>query len=161
MKNFKSFLINCGTIILSILTIVFLSQGYVKWTALGRDYYTSGFKYIDFSSTDTRRDMTAFANVFVLILAMLLIIFAFVSLLKDCGAVKMSKKANKVIACFEAILAVITLIFTTVALGCLASIVGELGATWGLGWAVIANLIVSVLILVLSFMSVVNANKRK
>ena len=161
MKNLKLFLINCGVILLSVLTLVFLSQGYEKWTLLGKDIYASGYDMIDFGSNDGRADMTALSNILVIVFVSLLIIIAIFNILKDCGVIKIGKKANKVVAFIEVAVAALAVVFTVVALGCVASLVGEMGSAFSVGWALIVNLVISVFIAVFAVASLLGANKRK
>ena len=83
-----------------------------------------------------------------------------INFLSDINAIKLGKKATKVISGLNLCLAVVTFAVSVIALGCIASIASEIGIA-SVGWALIVNLIVSALMLVLAISAVACANKRK
>ena len=155
MKNAKLILTNCGLIILSILTLVFLSQGYVKilWG------YSSGYDTIDFDANENRLIMTAISNLIITIIACLIIIVAFVGLLKAFNAIKMDKKTEKVLNIINFVFAIVTLAFSIIGFSCLTSCISELG--FELGWAAIANLIIAAFVFVIALIQNLTCKSKK
>ena len=160
-KSTCSMFSNCGLFFAGVLTLVFLSQGYSKTSILGlTEEYTSGYTWIDFSIDEGRSVMTAISLLAVTILACIIVVLSIINFLSDIKAIKLDKKATKVISGLNLCLAVVTFAFSVIALGCIASLASEI-AIASVGWALIVNLIVSALMLVLAIPAVMHAKKGK
>ena len=159
-KSILSVLINCGLLLTGALTLFFLSQGYYKMTILGVSEYAAGYDMIDFSADEGRAVMTAISILAIVILVSLAIILTIVNFLSDVNAIKLSKKANKALRTLNLCFIFAIFAFSVIALGCIASLAGEIGFT-SVGWALIVNLIVSAVMFILAIVSVSCAKKTK
>ena len=144
MKNLNSTLTNGPLIVLAVLTFIFMSQAYYT-TTVG---VANGFDLMDAGDMPAKYQLLAASNIIACVLVSLIIVVAVVSLLVDYGVIK-NKKLAKIINIVNVVLASLLLIFSICAISAMASIVSDFNAMsanfCSIGWALIVNLIVAVL----------------
>jgi len=160
MKNLKSFLFNLTTALLGIFTLIFLSQGYVKYSLGGFTSYTNGYDLLEFDTGVEKLNMTAISLLIVIILVSIILLISIINILKDFNAFKTSKNFGKIMTIIELVLTGIVLAFSIVGICCLASFLSELGSVYSIGWAFIINLIISVALFAVSIFKILTIKKK-
>lgn len=165
MKNLKTSLMYIANIIIGVLTYVFLSQSYIGGqfsiegvggisgsTVSGYDIIAN---YFDGNGTQV---MMAISNLVVAILAGVLILSSIYCMLVSFGAIKKSK-AIKMVNFINIIASLALVVFGAISLFCTIGYVNDnsvdneiFSAGAEIGWAVIVNLVISVVALVTSFL---------
>ena len=160
MKNLKTSLMYIANIIIGVLTYVFLSQsyigGHVDLGILGSysGDMLSGYdiiaNYFDGNGTQV---MMALSNLVVAILAGVLILSSIYCMLVSFGAIKKSK-AIKMFNFINIIVSLALVVFGAISLFCTIGHLDGLSSDGDgivVGWAVIVNLVISVVALVTSY----------
>ena len=159
MKNLKSVITNAVLILVGVLFLVFMSQAYetVKYmgSITGYDFVeTTGFKYLP-----TKTQYMVVSGIFTIIFVSVLLLVTILCLLTSLNVIK-NEKVAKILNIVNVVAAALTVVFAVSVLGVLAdSISGATGVS--VGWALILNVILSVVALVLTVLPVVTSLKKK
>lgn len=156
MKNMKSALMYILNIVLGILTFVFLSQSYIAFDVLGRNVgNVTGYDIIgNYFEGNGNQVMMALSNLIVAIIAGVLILSSIYCLLATAGVIK-KPKAFGLIKTITTLLAIASLVFAAISLFCTLGEISDMsqGNTgYKIGWAIIVNLVLSVILPIASFL---------
>lgn len=160
MKNLKTSLMYIANIIIGVLTYVFLSQSYITLNfnsglGGGSEPLLSGYDIIaNYFDGDGTQVMMALSNLVVAILAGVLILSSIYCMLVSFGAIKKSK-AIKMFNFINIIVSLALVVFGAISLFCTIGHLDGLssdGVGIVVGWAVIVNLVISVVALVTSYL---------
>ena len=143
MKNGKSLLVNGAIALVGVLVLVFMSQAYLSVAGFS---IGSGYDMMEISSgMPARYVVLALANIFVCVVAALLVLAAVLSILADCGVIK-SEKLAKVVNASKLVLTILAVVFAVLSLVMLIVInQKDMNGMASMGWALIVNLVLAVL----------------
>lgn len=156
MKNMKSTLMYLLNIILAVLTFVFLSQSYIAFDIAGRNLgNVTGYDIIgNYFEGNGTQVMMALSNLIVAIIAGLVILTSIYCLFATSGVIK-KPKAFGLIKTITTLLSIASLVFAAISLFCTIGEISDLsqGDTgYKIGWAIIVNLVLSVILPISSFL---------
>lgn len=162
MKNLKSVITNGVLILVGVLFLIFMSQAYettiLNTTTSTKTGYnlidTTGFKYLN-----SKTQYMIVAGIFTVIFVSILLLVSILCLLTSLDVIKNDKLA-KILNIVNVVASALTLVFIVSVLGVVADLIADApGAS--IGWAVIMNLILSVVALVLTILPVITSLKKK
>lgn len=167
MKNLKNVICHIGTLLVSILMIVFLSQAHttVRATVMGVTGSSSigGFGLNGEGATDTLITAYAFVIIATIVLS-LLIVLSILNLLADFNVIK----NNKIMSIANVVLSTLAFICAVVIIGCVGSEVSEASKLLGnskdmgvyVGFGAILNVILGGGLLPLAILPIINFKKK-
>lgn len=147
MKNLKAVLLNCGLVVLGVLTLGFLAGTYMG---------ISGYDFLEFLNVlglmGAEAIIFTLSILFTVITVSLLIVCAIVSCLISLEVIK-SEKACKILTTIELVLACLIAVFAIIPF-VIALVEGA-----PLGWALILNLVIALGILAVAIVKKVCGKK--
>ena len=143
MKNVKSLLVNGAIALVGVLVLVFLSQAYLS---VAGNSIGSGYDMMEiYSGALARYIVLALANIFLCVVACLIVVAAVLSMLADCGVIK-NEKFAKVVGSSKLVLTILAVVFAVLSLVMLIVInEKDMYGMASMGWALIVNLVLVVL----------------
>lgn len=170
MKNLKNILTNVGSIVIGVLLYVFLALPYanvsipsgfgtINSSASGYDMISDGFG----KGADGKSVMLALSNIFIAILAAVIILIAVYKLLVALNVLK-TNKLTKSLNIAYLVSTILVLVFSVIAIGCNGGLCADLNVVVNvasIGWACILNLILSAVLTAIALLDFILTRKNK
>ena len=159
MKNLKSVITNAALILVGVLFLIFMSQAYESMKGMGSisgyDFTeTTGFKYMP-----VKTQYMIVSAILTIVFVSVLLLVSILCLLTSLNVIKNDKVA-KILNIVNVVASALTVVFIVSVIGVLAdSISGATGVS--VGWALILNVILSVVALGLTVLPFVTFLRKK
>ncbi len=154
MKNFRSFLCNSITLLMSILFLIFMSQPHFGYAIGSKVSWANGYQLINFSSNDGKQTALAVGLLLATIFACLLILTSIYGLLRCFNVVK-TNNYDKLVRWLNIGISTLFVVFMSLAFIMDICIVGEYNSKIQtdltgekVGWGLVINFVLSIVSLV-------------